>query len=131
MNATLRCEIFPTNLDQMVDFYVRVLGFTLIRDERDTDSPYVYVQRGEVRVGAVPSWASRPGEDARTPPIGVELVLEVDDLDAERERVAAAGWPVTQELTSRPWGLRDFRLGDPDGYYWRITDRSGAEADRA
>jgi hypothetical protein len=25
-------------------------------------------------------------------------------------------------LTSRPWGLRDFRLVDPDGYYWRVTE---------
>jgi lactoylglutathione lyase len=131
MNATLRCEIFPSDLDQTVDFYVRVLGFTLIRDERGADSPYASVQRGQVSVGAVPSWASPPAEGTRAPPIGVELVLEVDDLEEERERVAAAGWPVTQELTSRPWGLRDFRLVDPDGYYWRITDRAGAGADRA
>ncbi len=131
MNATLRCEIFPTDLDRTVDFYVRVLGFALIRDERETDSPYVYMQRGEVRVGAVPSWAPPPAEDMRTPPVGVELVLEVDDLDAERERVSVAGWQVTQEITSRPWGLRDFRLVDPDGYYWRITHRAASGADRA
>ena len=88
------------------------------------------MRRGEVRVGAVLSWSPAPAHDARTPPIGVELVLEVDDVDAEREQVAAAGWPVTQEVTSRPWGLRDFRLLDPDGYYWRITDRAGVGADR-
>lgn len=130
MNTGLRCEIFPTDLDRTVDFYLRVLGFALIRDERHTDSPYIYMRRGEVRVGAVLSWSPAPAHDVRTPPIGVELVLEVDDVDAEREQVAAAGWPVTQEVTSRPWGLRDFRLLDPDGYYWRITDRAGGSADR-
>jgi len=125
MSETLRCEIFPVDLDRAVDFYVRVLGFALVRDERDTESPYIYMRRGDVRVGAVPSWAPEPDAETRTPPVGVELVLEVDDLEAERERVAAAGWPVTQELTDRPWGLRDFRLVDPDGYYWRITTSAG------
>jgi catechol 2,3-dioxygenase-like lactoylglutathione lyase family enzyme len=126
MSASLRCEIFPADLVRTVDFYVRVLDFTLIRDERDDAAPYVYLTRGEVRVGAVPAWAPSPARDARTPPIGVELVLEVDDVEAERERVAAAAWPVDQELTSRPWGLRDFRVLDPDGYYWRVTNRAEA-----
>jgi catechol 2,3-dioxygenase-like lactoylglutathione lyase family enzyme len=112
MPAALRCEIFPADLDRSVDFYVRVLGFTLLRDERRSDEPYIYMQRGDVRLGALRD----PGaviEGERRPPVGVELVLEVDDLDAERE--------LTDELTERPWGLRDFRLLDPDGYYWRIT----------
>jgi catechol 2,3-dioxygenase-like lactoylglutathione lyase family enzyme len=120
MPAALRCEIFPADLDRSVDFYVRVLGFTLLRDERRSDEPYIYMQRGDVRLGALRD----PGaviEGEQRPPVGVELVLEVDDLDAERERIAAAGWPLTDELTERPWGLRDFRLLDPDGYYWRIT----------
>ncbi len=50
-------------------------------------------------------------------------MLEVDDLDEEHARVTAAGWPLAEDLTGRPWGLRDFRLLDPSGYYWRITTR--------
>ena len=55
-------------------------------------------------------------------------MLEVDDLEAERDRVRAAGWPVDEDLTARPWGLRDFRVLDPGGYYWRITTRACARA---
>jgi hypothetical protein len=61
-----------------------------------------------VRLGA----AARPevgDREMRRPPLGVELVLEVDDVDGERRRVAAANWPVTEELMIRPKGLRDFR----------------------
>jgi len=54
----------------------------------------------------------------------VELVLEVDDVVAERDQITAAGWPITEDLHDRPWGLRDFRVLDPAGYYLRITDRS-------
>ena len=28
-----------------------------------------------------------------------------------------------QDLTDQPYGLRDFRILDPSGYYLRITDR--------
>ena len=119
----MRCEIFPADLDATVQFYVEVLGFCLVRDERRAQSAYVALERGQVRVGA----AARPevgDREMRRPPLGVELVLEVDDLDAERRRAAAANWPVTEDVMVRPWGLRDFRLLDPSGYYWRITSSS-------
>jgi catechol 2,3-dioxygenase-like lactoylglutathione lyase family enzyme len=41
MAAALRCEIFPADLDATVAFYVSVLGFELVRDERDQPSAYV------------------------------------------------------------------------------------------
>jgi catechol 2,3-dioxygenase-like lactoylglutathione lyase family enzyme len=123
MSATLRCEVFPADLDATVSFYVDVLGFEVISDERDVESQYIALRRGHVQVGAALRPAI-PDREQRRPPAGVELVLEVDDLDADRARVASAGWPVTEDLTVRPWGLRDFRVLDPDGYYWRITTRT-------
>jgi len=122
VTARLRCEIFPVDLDATADFYTRVLGFKIARDARHESEPYLALQRDQVAVGAL----QRPvpsDQNARLPPTGVELVLEVDDLQAERDHIASAGWRVADEITERPWGLRDFRLLDPDGYYWRITTR--------
>jgi lactoylglutathione lyase len=122
MDMTLRFEIFPADLDATVDFYQRVLGFQLTDDRRDQDD-YVALRRGAVRVGAVRE--AVPDEPAaRRPPTGVELVLEVDDVAAERHRVVAAGWPLDDDLRDQSWGLRDFRILDPDGYYLRITNRA-------
>jgi uncharacterized glyoxalase superfamily protein PhnB len=53
--------------------------------------------------------------------LGVEFVLEVDDVDAAYARVLAEGWPVAAPLTERPWGTRDFRVIDPDGLYIRVN----------
>jgi lactoylglutathione lyase len=119
MGAKLRCELFPADLDAAVTFYVDVLGFTVVRDERTAAHPYVALERDQVRLGL----ASRAPVDQaqRRPPTGAELVLEVEDLDAEYARVLAAGCALAEDLTVRPWGLRDFRLLDPSGYYWRIT----------
>ena len=122
LTATLRCEIFPVDLDATADFYTRVLGFSIVRDARHDREPYLALRRGQVRLGA----AQRPEPSdpaARRPPVGVEFVLEVDDLRAERDNLASAGWQVADEITERPWGLQDFRVLDPDGYYWRITTR--------
>lgn len=120
----MRFEIFPDDLDAIVDFYTRVLLFRLIADQRGEPGPYVSLQRDDVRIGAarraVPD--ARPG---RLPPAGAELVLEVDDVTAERDLVIAAGWPLAEDLQDRPWGLTDFRILDPAGYYLRITDRAG------
>jgi predicted enzyme related to lactoylglutathione lyase len=123
MTMTLRLEIFPSDLGPTMRFYSEVLRFELIRDESATEYPYVALQRGEVLLGA----AARPDHhadlDHRRPPTGVELVLEVDDVEAELGRVRERGWPVEEDLTLRPWGLRDFRILDPAGYYLRITER--------
>ena len=54
---------------------------------------------------------------------GIELVLEVNDIKAMYQRMRSANWPLSAELQHQPWGLTDFRVLDPDGYYWRITTR--------
>ena len=119
---TLRCEIFPEDLDVIVDFYTRVLGFSVTKDQRGEPNAYVALRRGAVHIGAAQQpLPAAPAE--RRPPTGVELVLEVDDIVAERDRVVAAGWPLEEDLQRRVWGLTDFRLLDPAGYYLRITDR--------
>ena len=123
MPTTLRLEIFPADLNATVRFYVDLLGFTLVIDRRGDEQPYLALERDAVRIGA----AARPGEGNRAqrrPPIGVEIVLEVDYLHAERDRIRHAGWPIEEDIVRRPWGLQDFRVTDPDGYYLRITHRA-------
>ena len=86
---------------------------------------YVAMSRGAVRAG-VAEGAATGRVAGRRPPVGVELVLEVDDVAAERDRVVSAGWPLDEDLQDRPWGLTDFRVLDPAGYYLRVTNRAGA-----
>ena len=48
--VTLRCDIFPADLDATAAFYTEVLGFTLDRDERSEG--YLALHRDTVRLGA-------------------------------------------------------------------------------
>ncbi len=123
LGMALRIEIFPDDLDAFVTFYTEVLGFTLTVDQRDSDHPYAAVEYGKVRIGAARAW-EQVDSKARALPAGVEIVLEVDDLTAFHDQVKAAGYPLEQDLQLRPWGLTDFRVHDPAGYYLRITSKS-------
>lgn len=125
MTVSLRIELFPAELERAVAFYTGGLGFTVEKDDRATGTPYVAVHRDGVRIGLLGS----PGTVGdRLPPFGVEIVLEVDDILAERERIVAAGIPLLDDLQRRAWGLTDFRFLDPDGYFLRFTERANAHA---
>ena len=119
----MRIELFPADLDRFVDFYTRVLRFRIVRDERTAEWPYVSIERGSLAIGAVRAWED-PAPASRLPPNGVELVLEVDDVDAEHDHIVGCGVGLVEGLVDRPWGLRDFRLLDPDGYFLRFTSRA-------
>ena len=109
----LRFEIFPSDLDTTADFYTRVLRFEVMADRQSEPQPYMAFRRDAVRMGA-----ARRDDDAdsshRRPPVGVELVLEVDDVDAEFERVQMSGWPIAEQLQGRLWGLKRLPAHRPE-----------------
>jgi lactoylglutathione lyase len=130
----LRMELFVEDLDVSVEFYAGVLGFRVDRRSED----YVSMRRGTVVLGLGPVAKLPEGDGpgftrqrlAAGKGAGVEIVLELDDV----ERVAAlhehcrAMATVVEPLQPRPWGLQDFRIVDPDGYYLRVTHgNAGAE----
>jgi catechol 2,3-dioxygenase-like lactoylglutathione lyase family enzyme len=99
-----------TDQDRARDFYVDVLGFTLVRDNH---------------MGPAQRWVQVAPKGAATSitlvnwfeamPAGSVggLVLESDDLDADIARLADRGVPVS-DVQDEPWG-RYVTLKDPDG----------------
>lgn len=51
---------------------------------------------------------------------GVEVVISVEDIQGYYELVKDRA-NVVEPLTKQPWGLYDFRVVDPAGYYLRFT----------
>lgn len=119
----IRLEIFVRDLDASLAFYTDVLGFTEAVD--GATGTYRPLQRGLDRISLqdIATLSSdHPLMLSQSVGGGIELVLEVDDIEAFHEEVSRK-WPIESELSTRPWGLTDFRLLDPDGYYWRPTNR--------
>jgi catechol 2,3-dioxygenase-like lactoylglutathione lyase family enzyme len=123
--GALRIELFVRDLERAAAFYHDVLGF----ERAPEHDGYISVTRGAATIGlgridALPQSHPLRARDANERRgVGVEVVVEVEDVDAAHAIVAAAGWPVLVPTGERPWGLRDFRLLDPDAYYIRITSR--------
>ncbi len=124
----VRLELFVDDVAASIAFYTEVLGFAVVRR---TDR-YASLRRGRVvlglgPVGKLPPRGTGPGftQDRLRADrgAGVEIVLELDsvtELTELHDRCRYRGL-VVEPLRDRPWGLRDFRLVDPDGYYLRIT----------
>jgi uncharacterized glyoxalase superfamily protein PhnB len=51
---------------------------------------------------------------------GVHLFLSVDDVDALYEKLQGKA-NITKEIETQWYGLREFKLADPDGYIWIIN----------
>jgi lactoylglutathione lyase len=123
---TIRFELFVTDRDKSVDFYTSVLGFEV----RRLDESYAMLTCGDVVLGLsrqadLPETGEGPGFTQQRlnqdHGAGVEIVLETPDLEGLYERVQRSGYQLAAPIQDRPWGLRDFRVADPDGYYLRIT----------
>jgi len=128
----VRFELFVRDQERSVRFYEQALGFEVDSMGRPPADAYVQMVNGNVRIGlgSVASLADdhyfRASLDGR-PGTGVEIVFEVEDLLAYERRARSAD-AVFEPLQQRPWGRRDFRVVDPDGYYIRVTEtvRGGA-----
>jgi len=57
--------------------------------------------------------------------LGIEIGIVVADLDkayAAALQFKDKAWPISTGIVRRPWGVRDFRVLAPDGYYLRFTE---------
>lgn len=52
---------------------------------------------------------------------GVEIVILVEDIDKVYENIKSFA-KVVEPLIVKPWGLKDFRIEDPFGFYLRFSE---------
>ena len=96
-------SLFVADLSASKDFYSRILSLPLVDDEEWG----VTVQAGAVQLMLHPR-EGRAQED-------VELVFNVDDVDAAFDELRAAGASILEEPQVRAWGDKDGAVADPDG----------------
>jgi lactoylglutathione lyase len=103
--------VHMTSLRASRSFYVERLGLELLDGTGEDGSGYM-------RLGGGGGFAL--GMEERAPAevgaAGIELVLEVADVDTEYERLQQLGVAFEAGPTNRGWGARHCWLRDPDGY---------------
>lgn len=115
-------ELATTDPTRDTAFY-KELGFRVVAT---TSYGYVTLQSGPVVIALSP--AKIDSKDAaslakmRRPPLGVEIVLyTTESLEEKHAKLKSLGLKPT-EIKLQPWGVRDFRITDPGGYYIRISE---------
>ncbi len=125
-DMNIRLELFTTDISKTVHYYQDVLGFKSLKSYSSTYQP---IQKGQVvlgiglleKLGNNHYFNSYPSNTKLG--FGVEIVLEVDDIQLIYNKVKLAKAEIESELKEQPWGLTDFRLTDPNGYYIRVTSK--------
>jgi lactoylglutathione lyase len=107
--------LFVADLERSVAFYRDVIGLPF---KLQGDGYVEFATQGarfglydRNRLGELTGQATgRPVEP------GGEVVFLVEDVDAEAERLRAAGATILKGPLDRPWGHRTLHVGDPDGF---------------
>jgi predicted enzyme related to lactoylglutathione lyase len=103
-----RILLRPADLDRSHRFYRDVLGLAIYREFGSPAAPGVVFFLG-------PGLLEVSGGAAGPPGRSVMIWLQVRDVHAEYERLAAAGVRVLQGPETESWGLIEMWIEDPDG----------------
>lgn len=118
-----RFELFVKDLKESVHFYQEILGLEMLGQGETSATFHLNNTRllltheqilHDEHYFDAASLQGRKG-------VGVELILHVEDIAAVYQKFFDLGYPIQDELVERSWGSTDFRIVDPDGYYFRIT----------
>jgi lactoylglutathione lyase len=127
---SLQLELHVPNFQKVKDFY-GLLGFSVLWERKPEEfKGYLVVQNetgcilnfwgGNEHIFEQP-YFGRFADDAKRG-YGVEIVVTTtQDLKKLQQRLQVAQYEVVEELIRQPWGLDDFRVEDPFGYYVRVT----------
>ncbi|HEY2813574.1 MAG TPA: VOC family protein [Acidimicrobiales bacterium] len=146
-SAPLVPELDVTDLAQSLDFYVNVVGFTVVFERPAERFTYLAISSAELMLQE----AAGPGRRFRTAPLerpfgrGINLQILVADVDVTYAAVVTAGIEPVVQLEDRwydvdvvrpsgRWastgptkvGNRQFVVSDPDGYLLRFYTSLGA-----
>jgi predicted enzyme related to lactoylglutathione lyase len=103
-----RILLRPADLARSRRFYRDVLGLAVYREFGPSADPGVVFFLG---AGLLEVSGSSEGPAGNS----VLIWLQVRDVDAEHERLAAAGVRVLRGPVTEPWGLIEMWIEDPDG----------------
>jgi catechol 2,3-dioxygenase-like lactoylglutathione lyase family enzyme len=103
-----RILLRPADLTRSHHFYRDVLGLAIYREFGPPSDPGVVFFLG-------PGLLEVSGHSAGAAGNPVMIWLQVRNVNAEHERLAAAGVRILREPVAEPWGLTEMWIEDPDG----------------
>jgi catechol 2,3-dioxygenase-like lactoylglutathione lyase family enzyme len=113
--------VITNQVQESKDFYVRLFGCEVVYES----DWFVLLQLGGAELGFM-----SPNLESQAPVFrpafqghGLWISVEVDDVDAEYQRLRAMAVPIEAGLRDEPWGDRHFVLLDPNGIGVDVVQR--------
>lgn len=112
------------DLESVRAFYGDIVGLRLEKSWQAPEGSGIIFELSPLSTieFASPPYAERRD---RTPATGLELMIQVDDAVAWRDRLREAGVRIERGLRENPWGDRSFGIADPSGMRVWIFERIG------
>lgn len=124
---SLSASLTVRDLGKSVAWYRDVVGFTVAQQfEREGVLRSVSLKAGSVKIllnqdDGAKGWDRVKGE-------GFSLqITTVQDVDEIAARIKSFGGRLVSEPADMPWGVRMFRLQDPDGFRFAISSEKREE----
>jgi lactoylglutathione lyase len=106
--------LYVRDLEGSIEFYRDVIGLPFkLRGQGYAEFATEGTKFALFEQARLPELIGRPAREGGP---GCEVAFLVDDVDAEAERLRAAGVEVLAGPVDRPWGQRTLHVADPDGH---------------
>jgi len=115
------------DLRQSVAWYRDLLGFTVDREmERDGKLRAVALKAGAIRILLNQDDGARGFDRVKGEGFSLQFITtqSVDDI---ANRIKSGGGALETEPADMPWGVRAFRVRDPDGFKFAISSERKAD----
>jgi uncharacterized glyoxalase superfamily protein PhnB len=119
--SALNASLTVKDLQQSLAWYAGVVGFAVDREiEREGKLAAVSLRAGDVRILLNQDDGARGWDRAKGEGISLQIVT-TQSVDAVADRIREHGGTLDTEPADMPWGVRAFRVRDPDGFKLAIS----------
>jgi uncharacterized glyoxalase superfamily protein PhnB len=119
--TALSASLTVKDLEKSLAWYRDVLGFTVDQQhERGGKTIAISLKAGVVRILINQDDGSRGWDRVKGEGFSLQLTT-AQSIDELANRVRAGGGTLASEPADMPWGVRMFRVKDPDGFTFVIS----------
>ena len=114
--SALNASITVADIRKSMEWYRDVVGFEVQQEyEREGQLRSVALQAGTVRILLNQEDGAKGWDRVKGEGISIQFTTG-DNLDELAAKIKASGHSLDSEPADMPWGVRMFRLRDPDGF---------------
>jgi uncharacterized glyoxalase superfamily protein PhnB len=119
--SEMTASLTVKDLRQSVAWYRDLLGFTVDREiERDGKLRAVALKAGAIRILLNQDDGARGYDRVKGEGFSLQFITS-QSVDEVADRIKSHGGSLDAEPADMPWGVRAFRVRDPDGFRFAIS----------